>query len=238
MYQSNGVTIPPNAMPSNWLDSIPWELRLRLYPFVTCPNSQNGALQDLSPSQDYWMFILFETSPKWEFYQARNIVGGFKLILGIGGGGSLSCDSESQDCSLSSNLELGEGLSVLNYEIALSFGVEGEVNFDKGTIDLGGTVDIGNCTLYVSLVRISVSCGNFLDPLSSYEMGFKRDKLEEYLVLVDWNKIGPLGYEEFARRFLHFKNRDAHIYYQILDTDQSLYHIVLRHADQSYINFR
>ena len=34
------------------------------------------------------------------------------------------------------------------------------------------------------------------------EMGVKRDKFEEYLVVVNWNKIGPLGYEEFARKNL------------------------------------
>jgi hypothetical protein len=183
------------------------------------------------------MFIRFGTSPEWEYYQSRYTGGEFKLILGFGGGGSLSCDSESQDCSLSGSLNLGEGFTILNYKVALSVGVEGEWDFSEGTLDVGGTADLGNCTLYVSLFRISVSCGNFLDPYK-YEMGFRRDRFEEYLVLVNWSKIAPFGYEEFARSKLPFKHADSHIYYQILDTDQSYDALVYRHLFEPKIIFR
>ena len=200
VFQSNGISIPTNATPNNWLDSLPLELRLRISLYINCPDHQNGT--SLTLGQDYWMLIRFETSPKWEFYESTNTGAEFKLILGFGGGGSLSCDSEAGDCSLSGNVDLGEGGTVFGYKLALALGAEGSWDFSEGTIDLGGTADVGNCTLYVSLFRISISCGNWLDPFHSYEMGVKRDKFEEYLVVVNWNKIGPLGYEEFARKNL------------------------------------
>lgn len=183
------------------------------------------------------MLIRFSTSPTWDYYQSRSTGAEFKLVLGIGGGGSLLCDTESQGCRLSGNLDLGEGVTILNYRLALSVGVEGSWDFSKGSLDLGGTADVGNCTLYVSLFKISVSCGNFLDPYS-YEMGFKRDKFESYLVLVNWKKIAPLGYEEFARSNLNFMRPDPRIYYQILDTDQSYDALVYRHLFERKIIFR
>ncbi|HEU0291238.1 MAG TPA: RHS repeat-associated core domain-containing protein [Anaerolineales bacterium] len=234
LYQSNGITIPANATPGNWLNSIPPEHRALILSFTTCAFKNDTFL---TAAQDFWMFIRFSTSPKWEYYQSRSTGAEFKLVLGIGGGGSLLCDTESQGCSLSGSLDLGENITILNYQLALSVGVEGSWDFSEGTLDLGGTADVGNCTLYASLFRISVSCGNFLDPYS-YEMGFKRDKFETYLVLVNWNKIAPFGYEEFARSKLPFKHTDSSIYYQILDTDQSYDALVYRHLFEPKIIFR
>jgi len=225
-FGNNGITIPSDATPSNWLNSISPEFQNIISTYTSCLYQNN------------WMLIRFGTSPGWEYYEARNTTAAFKLILGIGGGGSLSCESESGNCSLSGSVNFGEGFTIMGYRIALAIGGEGDWDIHEGTIDLGGTADFGNCTLYVSLFRISVSCGNYLDPFYPIEMGFKRDRFEEFLVVVKRNEVEPLGYEEFARNNLPFKNRDAYIYYQILDTDQSYDNLVYRHLLEQKKIFR
>ena len=59
MYQQNGVTIPTNATPDNWLDSIPPYHQRLIFSNGVCINETGTSL---SAGTDFWMVILYSTS--------------------------------------------------------------------------------------------------------------------------------------------------------------------------------
>ena len=218
VYQQNGVKISTNATPGNWVDSLPAHLRSLVSGYAVCVGNENQAF--LTQGSDFWMVIRFYTKPKWEYYQARSTTADlFELTLGIGVGGSLSCDNSSKECTLSGGVDLGGGGSVLGFKLKYSVGIGGEWDTKTGSVRVGGTADVGPCDLFVGFTKISIGCTEPMT-LQTFEVGWTRDALPEmYWVLAKASAFGTWSYEDYAETYLPFHGKSK-IYYRVEDTNQ------------------
>lgn len=215
VFQKNGITIPVNATPTNWLDSIPPEQRALILAFTTCVFKNQYLLS--ASHEDTWMAIRFYTRPKWQYYSTWSTGASdvkFKLF-GAGGKLDFLCENVSHNCTTSGSFDLGPGVgfSILGYHLELSTGLG--INIDRtGTIQVGGTAEVGPCGLFVNFLRISIEC---TVPPVTKEWGWTRDALpQDYLGLVKSSVVRNISYEDLAKR-LPF-NPNMKVYYRVEDT--------------------
>ena len=191
--------LPSNVSPDNFLDSLSPEHRDIFLSAQPCYYDPVQAA--FGTGADYWMVVKYSTSTKWKYYETDSTGVSLKLILGFGGGGGLSCDNYSMECTGSAQLEIGKGIATGDIKLAIGFGVGAEYTY-RGAFRWGGYADIGPCNVFLSSTKISGSCQ---EPLTGqiYEWGWSRLKYREYLVLVKWSTINQAGgYIKFAKRYL------------------------------------
>jgi len=205
MLQNQGVNIPPDATPQNWLNSIPPKHQAIINAFIICPFQSNVFLG--ASNVEPWSVIKFYTKPQWEYYTSLSMEADVEFkLFGVGGALEFSCE-ESHNCTTGASFDLGPGagISILGYKLELSAGLE--LNYDStGFVQVGGTADIGVCSLFVNFLRISINCA--IPPTMVHkEWGWTRNALPEaYWVLVKESAFGSWSYEEFAKHSLPFSN--------------------------------
>ena len=217
------------------MNNLPLEVRQKIAPYLSCSASATY----LSHGHDNWMVIIFSTMSKWQYYETTNTEAELRLVLGIGGGGSLSCDntmSFPHGCTLGGSVDLGEGGSIMGFKLEWSLGITGEWNIAEGTVALGAHANFPGGTIFVSITKISISLTNPIT-LQSFEKGFQRDAPESYWVLVRSSTVSRFGYKEFARTFLPFRRKPDNIHYQIVELNESRDTLLFKYLHPGLIVF-
>ncbi|HEU0291242.1 MAG TPA: RHS repeat-associated core domain-containing protein [Anaerolineales bacterium] len=156
-FQSNGITIPPDATPQNWWHSIPPSHQSIITAYATCV-FQNDTF--LGPSTvALWQAVRFYTRPQWRFYISSITEVEFDLsLIGAGGDIAFACDNFNPNhCTTSYDYSAGIGGAIAGFDFELKAGFGIEVN-TTGEIQIGASASVGSCELFVNFLRISVSC--------------------------------------------------------------------------------
>lgn len=203
-----------DATPQNWLNNIPPEHQAIINAYITCPSPGNEVVLG-SSNVELWSVIRFYTRPKWEYYSTWALATDVEVkLFGVGGELQFLCEFGSHKCTTGASFDIGPGagLSVLGYKMKLSTALEFNVD-STGSVQVGGTADVGPCGLFVNFVRVSIDCT--MPPMIHKEWGWTRGHLpQEYWAIVKLSAIGSLSYEEFAKLHLPFRG-GSKIYYRV-----------------------
>jgi len=227
-FQNNGITIPANATPQNWLSSVPPEHQAIIAAYTTCPFQNNTFI---GAGGDIWQVVVFWTRPRWHFFNNSSTVN-LKVdltLIGTGGEVVFACNNDSDECTGSYNYSVGIGLS--KYDLDLKVGGEIDIS-NKGEVQVGAAISGGPLSVFVSPTKVSVA-GTIVtwDKLGAgqqFELGWQKDDTDIFWVFANISKFRNLSYEQFANLNLPFRDKNEKIYYQIKDTGSE------RHLFQQY----
>lgn len=149
----------------------------------------------------------------------------------------MSCDNNTQECTASGNVDIGQSLSILNFDISLTLGVGGEWNVNNGSIQIGGRAGIGPCDLFVGVTKISIGCTSPPPISQTYEMGWLRDKIQQKWVLVNWFRVGQTGFESFGARLGFANSPNSSINYSIVKSSANKTALMMQYYDKNLIVF-
>jgi len=224
MLKNQGVNIPLDVTPQNWLNSIPPEHQAIITAFTTCP-FENGTF--LTPVSDMWMLIKFYTNPEWHYFSSSSAkYFDITLDLGVGTEYAYSCDNNVDTCTHSLGLGIGAGVKISKFKLNMTAGLEFDYE-TTGELRGGLFANGGPVTLFLGPTKISVSIDvpgleeSFKDELiklgvaHTIEFGWQRDMPETYFALVSASYLRGKPYEEFAKAKLPFKP-NSNIYYDVM----------------------